>query len=156
VLDLARPDAQLRGRSTRLPFLAIAALVVLPVAWFVHLAGEREPLQCTAPSPGVATAIDSIMRDQRTHVEGVQSVDVPYGDTGASFDSGNVYVDDVFVGVGTWIDHGGVGPDGDLGRYGVVQPVDDLAQAVAVNRYDFAPPKANRAARFSQHCVNGS
>ena len=133
----------------------MALLVALPVAWLVHITGEHEPLTCTAVGQGTTIAIDSIMRDQRTHVEGVQGVAVPHGDTGGSFDSGDVYVDDVYVGVGTWFANFG-DLHGELDRYTVLQPVNELAQAVSANQYDFPPPKEDGAARFSQRCVTGS
>jgi len=139
-----------------LSLLGIALLVALPLAWFVHLADEHTPLKCTTPSENVTHIIDSTMRDHRTHVENVRGVGVPHGDTGASFDSGRVYVDSVYVGVGTWWANFFDIAGGELGQYGVLQPVNELAQAVSVNQFSYAPPKENKAARFSQHCVPGS
>jgi hypothetical protein len=156
VLDRDRPEVQLRGRSVPLSLLAIALVVAVPIVWFVHLANEHTPLKCTTPSDGVTHIIDSTMRDPRTHVEHLEGVQVPLGDTGASFDSGNVYVDDVSVGVGTWWANFFDMPGGKLGQYGVLQPVNDLAQAVSVDQFSHPPPKENKAARFSQHCVPGS
>src|SRR6185295_17448456 len=100
--------------------------------------------------------IDSILRDGRTHVEQLQVVAIPHGDTGASFDSGRVYVDDVFVGVATlWANfrrHARRRPRA-VRR---APPVNELAQAISVNRFPSMPPTDSKAARFSQHCVPDS
>ena len=93
----------------------------MPVVRFVSLADEHEPLVCRTPSDGMTHIIQSTMRDQRTNVEQLQGVAVPHGDAGASFDSGNVYVDDVYVGVGTWWANFIDMPGGNLGEYGVLQ-----------------------------------
>jgi len=50
----------------------MALLVFVPLAWFAHVAGEHEPLACTTPGPGMTNVINSIMRDDRTHVEQLQ------------------------------------------------------------------------------------
>jgi hypothetical protein len=155
VLDTARVEAKHRGRTVPLSLLAMALLVVVPVAWFAHAAGQPTSLRCTTAGQNTATAIDSIMRDARTHVEAVHAVAVAHGDTGGSFDSGDVYVDDVYVGVGTWFANFDDLTRGALTPQEVLQPVNALAQAVSVNQFPFSPPKENGAARFSQHCVTG-
>jgi hypothetical protein len=153
MLDVAHRGVRRRGYPVRSAVVAMALLVALPVLWFVHLANERPPLVCQTSSQNVANVIDSIMRDPRTHVEGAQGVAVPHGDTGGSFDSGNVYVDDVYVGVGTWFANFTDVPGGTLGQYGVLQPVNDLAKTVSVNEFSFSAPNGSRAASYSEHCV---
>ncbi len=138
----------------------MALLVVLPVAWFVQIFSAHEDLHCTTASAGTAAAIDSLMRDHRTHVENVQLVDArDSGFENLVFDSGNVYVDDVFVGVGTWGANVGdfVGFRGwDRRQAYSMQPVNDLARAVSNGVGGLKPPTKHRAVTFSQHCVTGS
>ena len=140
----------------RWALIATALLMAFPALWFVHLGNEQSPLVCQTSSQNVANVINSIMRDPRTHVEGVQGVGVPHGDTGGSLDSGNVYVDDIYVGVGTWFANFTDAPGGTLGQYGVLQPVNDLANAVSVNEFSFPVPNESRAARYSEHCITAA
>ena len=86
----------------------------------------------------------------------MQGVEVPHGDTGGWLDSASVYVDGVYVGVGTWFANFGDGSSGKLGQYGVLQPVNDLADAVSANEFPFAPPNESRAASHSRSCVTGA
>jgi len=156
VLDLARHDARGSRHPVLWSLVAMALVIVVTVAWFLHLAKEHTALVCQAPSQNVTHLIDSIMRDPRTHVEGVQGVRVPHGDTGGSVDSGKVYVDDVYVGVGTWWANFYDIAGGTLGQYGVLQPVNDLAKAVSVNEFSYPVPNEGKAASYSQHCVTSS
>ena len=153
MLDVARPGVRRREHPMPRALVAMAVLIVLPVLWFLHLANEQAPLVCKTASHNVLNVIDSTMRDPRTHVEGVQGVAVSHGDTGGSLDSGKVYVDDVYVGVGTWFANFTDVPGGTLGQYGVLQPANDLAKAVSVNEFSFPVPNESRAARYSEHCV---
>jgi hypothetical protein len=153
MLDVARPGVRRREHAMSWALVAMAVLIALPVLWFVHLANQQQPLACQTSSHNVVNVIDSTMRDARTHVEGVQGVAVPHGDTGGSLDSGNIYVDDVYVGVGTWFANFTDVPRRTLGQYGVLQPINELAKAVSVNEFSFAVPNESRAASYSEHCV---
>ena len=144
-----------------LSLLAIALLVLLPVAWFVGLADEHEPLRCTTPSAGMANSIESIMNDHRTHLENVQVVDAhDLHYESLYYDSGKVYVDDVYVGVGTWgtnyMDSPGFRPGSQNRRWYSVRPVNALAKAISTDPFGLRSPNENKAARFSQHCVTAS
>jgi hypothetical protein len=156
MLNEARPGVRRREHPMPWALVAMAVLIALPVLWFVHLANEQPPLVCQTSSQNVVNVINSIMRDPRTYVEGVQGVAVPHGDTGGSLDSGNVYVDDIYVGVGTWFANFTDVPGGTLGQYGVLQPVNDLAKSVSANEFSFPVPNESRAASYSEHCVTAA
>jgi hypothetical protein len=143
-------------------WLVVAALVVLPLVWFEHLAADRS-FTCK-PAEVMADAIDARMRDGRVHVVNARTAyeTEAFGGYGHLFvTSAKVRAAGVYVGIGTWAsnsprlaiwDQRFVGWSR-MGRYESLVPVNKLARTLSAPFGVVRGRDLSRLAELSQRCV---